>query len=470
MFQELVVDKRYPFSSALEFIAAGFFLHAESFHLVVAWLGVMAIIAMTFLSRVRFAFSEACAILSVIFLPFSNPAFEYAGISPADVFAVLSVSGLLIRFTMMPVARMKIPFEWLAFWTLMALHSAFVFLFYDLGDSALFSQRILLVTRPLISILAAAAAYSTFFAVKAKRNQVYRLLVLSFFLSSIVYLIQFFSYRNGLVPYGTMPSAGFGGIRFGGVSNEGGHLAKLTFPLLLVLLLASVSKWRWLIFSVMASVYLLNVSATGYVVFSIFISVAILIFFVQQMLRLTVRTRIIAGCLIAIASLAVMQQLQQNAISPVYAGLVNKISDALDKAEHPELDIYGRSPLIAYQMVRDYPLGTGYAGSTQRNIAMSKLYSASGENNLGINVAIACWSYFLLGIGLFLSYKFTATWYFGSQLQRAALVSLIALMAIDVLWASSGMYFAFLLTAYRPRNAADVQKCRPIKPPSPSQA
>jgi len=467
---QLVVDRRYPFNSLTEFLAGDYFEQPEARHLMVAWLGVLILTTLPFLSRAKVRFPEICAILSVIFLPYSNPAFEYGGLLIADLFAVLSVGSFFMGVCFAPMQKNRLPLDWLAFWALIAIHSIFVFSYYDLGGPQLLSQRFFLVMRPVISTLAAAIAYSAFLASDAAKKSIYKWLILSFVLSSSVYLIQFFYYQSGITPYGTMPSAGFGGIRFGGVSNEGGHLAKLTFPLLLVLLLASVNKSRWLIFTAMAAVYLLNVSATGYVVFTIFVSAVIIIFFVQKLQRLTIRTRIIGACLMASASLAVMQQLQQNAISPVYEGLINKISDAIDKAEHPELDIYGRSPMIAYSLNKRYPLGTGYAGSSQRNIGMSQLYSVSGENNLGINVAIADWSYFLLAIGLFLSYKFITAWYLGSGLQKASLVSLVALMAIDVLWASTGMYFVFLLTAFRPSNSVDFQKSRLIKPPSPSQA
>ncbi len=444
-----LIDRRYPFKSFSDFVLGGYFLEGEARHLLIAWLGVLIFTTFYILTS-RMRQYEVLAVLSVAFLPYSNPAFEVIGISIADLFAALSIVFYLLGFFMRPGSNTRLPLDWIAFWVLIALHSLLVFTFYDLGSDDLLKQRLSLVVRPLISLVAAVIVYSAFQSDKNKKRSIILALSFSALLSAVVYIVQMTSFSVEHIPYGTMPSAGFGGsLRFGGVSNEAGHLAKLTFPLLILLILTGSHKSRWLIFAFCSLIYLFNVSATGYVAYGILMTSVCILVLWRLLRKINIRSKIFVALTLLSIGIFALQMKNSLRFAPVYLGLVYKIEDAVNLASHPEKDIYGRSPLIPLAIIERYPLGIGYAGSSQRNIVMPNFNFLAKENNLGLNVALASWSYFLWAIGFYLIYKLALSWRRASLLQRSALVSLIALMAVDVLWASSGMYFALLLVSNR---------------------
>ncbi len=440
-----LIDLRYPFISFVEFISRDLFWEQSAIHLVAAWLGVIALVLAVFFFRPKFRAYESFAILSVVLAPYSNPAFHIIRLSPSDIFGLLTFgfyfSGLFSKEGM----RKILPWDWMSFWALVGIHSLIVFCFYDLGAEREFLERLVLVSRPIISIVVAAVVGRTIFAKQANREKMFWISFGALSVAAIVYLIQMWNFNNGITPYGTMPSAGFGGVRFGGVSNEGGHLAKLSYPVLMILLLLVDSNWKWLCFAAVSVIFLLNVSATGYVVFALFVLTAFSLHILRLLKKLSFRTILTIIPLIIFGTIIVGGSGIGLRTSPVYEGLINKIDDAIDKARSPERDIYGRSPLIAKAIIEKFPLGIGYAGSTQRNIVMSDFDFVAKENNLGINVAIASWSFFSMAIFLFLSIKFILGWLHTSSLQKAAFLSLICLMAIDVIWANAAVYCALLL-------------------------
>ncbi len=440
-----LIDIRYPFVSFGDFVSRGYFCERAAVHLVVAWLGMILLSVGVFFLRPKLRAFESFAILSMVLVPFSNPAFQIMGLFPADIFGmlcfVLYFSGLFSRRGI----RKGLPLEWMCFWALIAIHSLFVFLFYNLGDQQELLQRIVLVARPIISLVVTVVVGQMILARSPNREKLFLACFGALLIAAIVYLLQILNFSDGIIPYGTMPSAGFGGVRFGGVSNEGGHLAKLSYPVIMILLLLVDSRLKWVCFAAFSAIFLLNVSATGYVVYALFFCTASCLYLLRLLKKLSLRTlAVIVPLLITVTVFFLPLSGRINTL-PIYSGLMGKMDDAVNKIWSPELDVYGRSPLIAKAIVEKYPMGIGYGGSTQRNIVMSNFRFVAKENNLGINVAIASWSFFSLTIFLFLSIKFILGWFGTSVLQKSAFLSLIGLMTIDVIWSNPAVYCALML-------------------------
>ena len=444
-----LTDLRYPFGSAEEFIKGGFFADSQAFHLTIAWVGLLFLIFAAFFLPPKKTFSVTCATLAFVLMPYTNPAFSIRGLFPTDFFSVLTVISYFFSAFLFNKRSKSLPWHWLCFWSLIGIHSLWVFLYYNLGESSALSHRVVLILRPLISVIAGWILYGEIKEHLKVRSFLSLMVILSLGICAIVYILQMVKFAGGLVPFGTMPSAGFGGIRFGGVSNEGGHLAKLTLPLLMSILLWTNRRLRYPLFVFFSAVFLINVSATGYLSFFVLIFSVILLTLISILRRFTGRTLFVfVPVVFSVGLLAFLFNEKLNQI-PAYAGLVGKVSDSINQAGSPEKDPYGRSPLIATAIINRFPLGVGFAGSTQRNMVMSQFSFVAKENNLGVNVAVASWSFFAVIIFLYLSYKFAASVWNTSIVQKSVLISLVFLMSIDVLWSSVGM-FLMLLSAANP--------------------
>jgi hypothetical protein len=445
-----LIDLRYPFGSAFEFFAGGYFYSPEAMHLSVAWFGMLGLITGVFLLLLRkVPLSLVAAILSLVLMPFTNPSFAIMGLFPSDFFALIATFSYCFESLLKPDRPIEISWQWVIFWCLVALHSGFVYVYYDLGDDKQLIHRLVLVVRPVISLIAATILFYGLKRVPVARLIFGIALVTSLLIGALVYGIQMVKFYNGVTPFGTMPSAGFGGIRFGGVSNEGGHLSKMTFPVLLAILVWIRGPSRVLLFCLFSAVFLLNVSATGYVSLGLFFILIPFFGVIALLKRLSARTIIV--CLPLFVLLPAMLIPAHMVLSKVqiYSSLNHKIVDSVTRAWSPDIDQYGRSPLIAMAIIDRYPLGIGFAGSAQRNIVMSDFDFKAKENNLGVNVAMASWSYFMIPMLLFLFYKFTAGIWGASLIQKSIFLSLIFMMCIDVLWSSVGMFF-MLLSATNP--------------------
>lgn len=442
-----LIDLRYPFNSLPQFLSGGYYSAWQASHLLIAWIGILIITVLKIAGQSEKRLFEHFAVLSVIFAPYSNPAFMIYGLSLSDIFGLLTVVVYVFALFLPQGTKPVVPWIWVSFWVLIAVHSLFVFSFYDLGSQKEFFQRSVLVARPLMAVLVAAIVFKDLKKNASKKRVYYRLACFSLSIAAVVYVWQSYMFQSGIVPYGTMPSAGFGGVRFGGVSNEGGHLAKLSFPVLVTLLLTGSSLLHFAGFFILACVFLLNISATGYVAITVLFAGFLLLKITHLISRMPLKSKISVVVLSAGFMALAFNFSGIVRTIPAYSGLLYKLEDSLGQAWSPERDIYGRSPLIAKAIIDKYPLGIGYAGSTQRNIVMSNFNFIAKENNLGINVAVASWSVFSLLVFIFLLTRFTISWVGHTDLQKTVLLSLISLMAIDVLWSSPSVYLALFLAA-----------------------
>jgi hypothetical protein len=261
-----------------------------------------------------------------------------------------------------------------------------MFKIYDLGSAEQFVQRIILVGRPIAVFFTVCFLFhSSKQGIDAK--VILKQMIFAFLLvSAVTYLVQYLVFKSEIMPFGTFPSAGFGGgVRFGGLANEGGHLSKLTFPLLILAILMTEKFSDFILVCLFIFSFMMNPSASGYAFFAAFTAVSA-IFIFWRTLRFRHVTALLAISIGGIASVGLVVVMLMT--SPVLGGLGNKIGDSVLVMNNPDNDIYGRSPLIAASILEQFPTGVGYAGSTQRNLAAKLVGIKYGESNLGINVLI----------------------------------------------------------------------------------
>jgi hypothetical protein len=285
-------------------------------------------------------------------------------------------------------------------------------------------------------------------------------------ISATVYLAQMTVFKLGTVPYGTMPSAGFGGQRFGGLAVEGGHLSKFTFPMILAAVLLSKKPWQKAALWVAIVAFFANVSASGYSYVLFFVALTALVY--TYLAVKSVRPLKLAYLLaLGLAAIVTAANFHKN---PKISGLISKIEDSIQSSSNAEKDIYGRSPEILIRTLEMLPLGIGYAGSTQRNIAMAKIGLPQTENNMGFNAFFSQFSFLGLGIsGLFLLCCISSTRLVLGEYNRRKLLytaaasaiptTIIFIFATDVLWVLPQIWALFLIVRVKPHFVA-----KPVSP------
>lgn len=384
-------ELRYPFTSAINFYSGGYWLDPRALHLAVGHLSVfLGLFFFAVRHFIQLPFVIASAAITTSFMV--NPSLSFAGLFVSDW--LIMAAAFLGIFTLVNLCLPKVGWWSLVFLAFVAVHSLLVFKIYDLGDSALFDQRILLVLRPFAVLLAVGFLFKGFQNVPQSKKIFKQMLYLMLFISLFTYALQFGVYKSGIIPFGTFHSAGFGGgVRFGGLANEGGHLAKLTFPLLVIALLTAQKLADFVLVVFFVCAFLVNPSASGYAFFTSFVLFS-LFFAVCYSLKFARWKSFVAVS--SAALIAVFSALILTMNSTVISGIYSKISDAMMVMFDPKMDIYGRSPASAFRILSEFPLGVGYAGSSQRNLAPQILKVGFGESNLGLNVLFESLSIFAL--------------------------------------------------------------------------
>jgi hypothetical protein len=371
----------------------------------------------------------------------TNPAFQIFGLFPTDYFIL--VTALIASFIVIARGQKTTAWLLLLFLGVVASHSIIAFAAYDLGDQSLMFQRVILVGRPIAVLL----GLTLFFQCLRRRPNliaIFKMLLYSILLiSSLVYLVQKAIHSGGITPFGTFLSAGFGGgFRFGGLANEGGHLSKIIFPLIITAIILRRTVNEFFILCFVIAVFTLNASASGFAFGFCYIGFAILFAagrLVYHRRWTSVLAALISGSIVGAALLAMFWS------NPVLSGLWAKISNSVEVMFDPARDIYGRSPVSSLKILREFSFGVGYAGSTQRNLAAKSVGVPYGESNLGFNVLFESLSIlafipilFYLFIAVKISHRALAD--HNLKLSRAALIgavpwTIFAILFIDVLFA-----------------------------------
>ena len=383
-----VIELRYPFETVVDFYKQGYWLDPRALHLLTGQ-------ALTFLALIYFSarhFRKFPTVITAATFATSfmiNPAMSIAGLFISDW--LLLFTGIFACFSYLGKSSHYLAWWILGFLILIAAHSLLVFKIYDLGGTDQFAQRLILVGRPI------AVFFTVCFSLRLFKDGIESRLILKqmiftmLLISSLTYLVQYSVFKSGITPFGTFASAGFGGgVRFGGLANEGGHLSKLSFAPLILAILMSEKYSDVILVCLFISTFLMNPSASGYAFFTTFVLVSLIFIFCRTVrfrrwktLFLFTLSGVFSAGLIVAGLLT----------SPVLSGLGNKISDSIHVMNNPDKDIYGRSPLIAAKILKQFPLGVGFGGSTQRNLAAKLVGIKFGESNLGINVLIESLSF-----------------------------------------------------------------------------
>lgn len=458
----MLQDLRYPFETILAFYGKGYFLKAAAAHLVFAHVLLIGFVGYV-LSRYQHMLSFVFASLFVCLNFARNPSFHLFGADLPEFFLVAFYACQLITLARSPHAIRVSKLELLCYLVgaFLAVHSLVVFGLYDLGNTADLKSRFLLVLRPLLTVRPLFFLYGEFRRDNEKLLTFASFVSISLLLSSLVYVFQLSMFVGGVVPFGTMASAGFGGQRFGGMSVEGGHLSKFSVPLLIVLMILPKQKWHERVLLISLAVFLLNVSASGYIILFSFLAFTALLYVfqvpaVQDSLG-KMRVLIPKKLLIPIFLASLLGPLLLVFKFSTISGLFGKVVDALFRAGNLSNDFYGRSPLIIPKILEKFPLGIGYGGSTQRNIAI-KFFPELGpyEINLGFNAFVVQFSF--LSVFLIILYGYFTVRAIASVLseasyhssfQKSLLLSAVlvpwVVYFVDVLWALPQLWIVFAI-------------------------
>ena len=373
-----MTELRYPFDSILSFLLNQHFLSIQSFHISFAYILLFAFISKIFVDR-ELIISERCFIVYFVCQTFNGPAFQTSGISIPEIFGVLGCFLSLGK----NFALSKSPL--IALMSGLIFFLIFHFLFINLLSLFIVSSNTIeiSVTRILIflKIIVLICAINQLFNGIKKRPQIMRKIYsYGFYAAAIsisVYLIQLYIYKIGIIPYGTFLNAGFSeGVSFGATSMERGHFAKQLvpyFPLLLAGLFFKSSVPRIIIFVLFLLVNLINFSASGFAFLFLYVSISF--WFFRAKIISTISSNMLTFSIISCATFIVFfQNFEQ------YNSIFTKIVEVGVKGggNMASTEASGRGFSVLLKYVNEFPLGTGYGGSTFRNV------STLPENNQGL--------------------------------------------------------------------------------------
>lgn len=444
-----LIDLRYPFDGLIEFYGNYFFQDLQAFHLTLAHILILGCFTASLIANHRRLLSYI-AVYAMFGTLISNPSFKFSGLNVFDWMAVASCfSVAYLSLSPQSMTWSKIEIGFILSLCGLFLHSIFAFYWYGLDQLASAVERIALAFRPLSTFLIVKLFAFGFKESERYRRSFKRDLIAVLAISGICYLTQYFMLALDIIPYGTMASAGFGGQRFGGISIEGGHLSKFTFPLLISFYLMARNSKDYAFAAATTVVFLMNVSASGYCYLLVFVgmsTVCSVFYMAKGRLR---KANIITALFIA----AVLILLGSFTFKPALMGLIDKIASAIKVMGDPELDIYGRSPLISVYSLSEFPLGTGFGGSTHRNLVAKAL--GIYENNLGINIILSSISLAVIPLMFFLIFIareglrkiiliFQSNSAIRSSLYFGYLMALLAAFLLDSLWTIPSYYLGLI--------------------------
>lgn len=434
-----IEEFRYPFNSAIEFFAGGYWHDILALHLIIAYISV-SILAAVVLTRRRNMGQKLLALYFSLTL-FNNFCFQIGGASLGDMAGIIAVFFLGLEVLKDPARTFEVP-----------LSARFI-----LGCAALFSIHACLI----------AAAYPV---LNVKSDGIVRMAVIlkivvlglciillrtSFRRSSdidwlvgqivnfatiglLCYFIQIGLLLTGHVPYGTYLDAGFVGVpSFGSVSIERGHLGKFLtplFPFFLLALTRRQRKWQFFLFIV---VTLVNFSASSLSYFACYLACSIWLF-----RRKLLQARGFFWVGVAVAGLIAFAI----GFHGVLQGVVVKVVDLAFKGEGPG----GRGVGVLVDYVGRYPWGTSYGGSSLR------IAPGMAEINSGIfafysqlsvlSIPVACCFAFLIWKVSRESKRIKVP-YFQRCLATGVLIMPIIFSA-DLLWFVPTIWLPLILSEY----------------------
>jgi hypothetical protein len=358
---------RYPWNSAVEFFAGGYFKDFLALHLILAYIAMFLFCIAVFRSRHRSLVQKLVTLYFALTL-FNNPAFEVGGVTIGDAFGIIACGVFLFKSLYdRSIFRMgKLAFYMIAITVLIMVHEAVVGVLYPGLNDGLDGITRIAVTLKIVVLAIVIWAFSREFRTTDSLHWLMQWTVNFALIGVAAYFIQGIMLATGHVPYGTFLDAGFVGVpSFGSVSIERGHFGKFMtplFPIFLIMYGKHRRKWAWVGFIV---VTVINVSASSLVYFAVYV---LLTAFAYR--RRLVKPKYLAGATVILAMVVALGVAMQD----VLLGVVNKIVDLAFEGQAGG----GRGVGNFLDYMHQYPLGMSYGGSTLRNI------SSLDEMNSGI--------------------------------------------------------------------------------------
>jgi hypothetical protein len=357
MFEDLL-ETRYPFENAREFLAGNYWSQLEALHLVLGWLFLL-VVTWVVMRKTRFPIVFRCASLYFALALFTNFAYDIGGLKVNEFFGVFTIGIVMVSAPRLhkPMVLSPVVRGLLIVFGISVAHNAFVTVIYpDLNpDSGTLAVRTAVTVKILI------LAVNLFIVTKTLRagmgvNFLVKLLVVVGTFGLLMYLLQGILLVAGVIPFGTFLDAGYVGVpAFGSISIERGHFGKFMAPIFPFFLFALLTyRWRWPFF-----LYIIltacNLSASSLVFFVTSLGVAGWMF----RDRMTLRNQVIVGATILAPIFMIV-----TAFPEVFAAVADKIVRIAFQGD--ERSGGGRSFGVFYEYIANYPLGIGYSGSTLR--------------------------------------------------------------------------------------------------------
>lgn len=349
-------ELRYPWNDALEFWTLNYWSEIEAIHLVLGWAFILLHISKLFYKK---EISSSFKLSTVYFslMVFTNPAYNFFGLSINEIFGTLSV----LFFACTKKINEAIKVSYVAIFLLLTF--------------------VISITHALISVINYPELTPDFNTAFLKLAVNIKIFIVSInvliilhqiekrsFLEALVraclaagsfglfaYIAQLTLLASGKIPYGTYLDAGFVGFpSFGSVSIERGHFGKFMAPYFPFFLYAFVVWGDRIRFGFYCLITSINFSASSQVffLFSIFISFILLRKNFGRIGYLTF--------LIILSSLMVFMIINYSIIEGIFDKIIT-IAILGDESQGG-----GRSIGVFLSYMDKYPFGMGYSGSILR--------------------------------------------------------------------------------------------------------
>lgn len=348
---------RYPWNSAVEFFAGGYFKDFLALHLTLAYIAMFLFCIAVFRSR-RSVVQKLVTLYFALTL-FNNFAFEVGGVTIGDAFGIMACGVFLFKslFDQSIFRIGKLVFSMITITALIVVHQIMIGALYPgLNDGSDGITRIA-VTLKIVVLAIVIWAFSREFRTTDSLHWLMQWTVNFALIGIGAYFVQGMILATGHLPYGTFFDAGYVGVpAFGSVSIERGHFGKFMtplFPIFLIMYRKHHRKWAWIGFVV---VTVINVSASSLAFFSAYILLTA--FAYRNRLK---KPKYLAGAIVILVMVVGLSV----AMHEVLFGVVDKIVSSGFEGQSGG----GRGIGNFLDYMRLYPLGMSYGGSTLRNIS-----------------------------------------------------------------------------------------------------
>lgn len=429
-----IQEFRYPFYSVFEFFTDGYWLEMEGIHLSLGWV-ILAFYTMKIFYRKESLYVKFSTIYFSAFI-FNNYAYSFLNIRFSEYFGILAA---FTSFMNLKVNKGKSTISYLLIGIsfLSLVHALIISVIYpDINPTTEHAfLRLALILKILVLGLVFLSFNNEFNTIEKVERLIQDIVVLAC-ISCLLYLLQFYIFMSGILPFGTFLDAGFTGFpTFGSVSIERGHFAKLLVPLFPFFSFQLINKKAYISFAVFTLISIINFSASGQLFFLSYL--LIFLFFNLRKIMIFKYYFMAVLVLFPVSTFTIIYFNEQ------FIGIIDKIRTLAFEGA----DIGGRGVDVLAEYSSRYPLGISYGGSTLR------IVNNLPEINSGINAFIAQYSF--LGIIIASLFLYINLYVYKASLKvrrkkhlqpfHAGILVSIIIYCSDILWFTPTIWLSLVL-------------------------